>query len=244
MSLSAVLAYMIMNGADERLLITLLVIIGCGLIIGLINGLGIEFIGMPPLVMTLGMASIVSGTVFALAAGGSPHGQVAPLLLAIASGRLAGIRYLALVGLLMVLFVECLLRYTIYGKWLYLVGNNGRVAWLCGIPVRRVKVMTYTLSGILSSLAGLFLLGYAGTANLNLGGDYLLLTVASVVIGGTQLSGGEGTYVGTYAGSLMLILLTNVLYTFQVPQAMRDLVLGVVLLLSLVLYGRQMRLQE
>ena len=244
MSLTAVLSYRFCNGSDANIPIALLVIIAAGLIIGLINGLGIVLIGLPPLVMTLGMNAVVLGSVFASCAGGSPVGKTAPLLLHIASGRIAGIRYLAILGIVAIFVVEGILRYTKYGRQLYLVGSNRRAAKLSGIDVNKTVIVTYTLSGIFGALAGFFLLGYAGTANLDLGGGYMLLTVAAVIIGGTQLSGGEGTFVGSYVGAVLIVLLTTFLISIGVSQAIRDILMGIVLLMILSMYARSPKLRQ
>jgi len=244
MSLTAVTTYMVLNGNDSRIPLAILVAIALGTIIGFFNGIGIVFAGLPPLVMTLGMSAVVQGLVFASNAGGTPIGKASPLLLSIASGRLGPMRYLAIVGLLVIIIIELILSRTNYGKQLYLVGNNRSAARLCGIPINPLIIATYLVSGALSGIAGFFLLGYAGTANLDLGGSYTVLTIAAVVIGGTQLSGGEGGYLGTFIGSVLMVLLTTVLISVGVSAAVREILVGFFLMLTLFAYARAPKLRQ
>lgn len=245
MSLSAVASYMLLNGNDARIPLALIIISVVGSIIGFINGLGIVFAGLPPLIMTLGMSAVIQGIVFASNAGGTPIGKASPLLLKIASGRIFGpLRYLGIIGIIAVIVIELLLRKTKYGHQLYKIGNNRAAARLCGIPTNKIVLITYSLSGLLSALAGFFLLGYAGTANLDLGGSYTLLTIAAVVIGGTQLSGGEGGYIGTFIGAILLRLLTTVLVTVGLSDSVRNTLVGVFLMLTLLAYARAPKLRQ
>lgn len=244
MSLTAVVSYMVLNGNDGRIPLTILVIVLIGAAIGLINGSGVVFVGLPPLVMTLGISAVVQGLVFASNAGGTPIGKVSPLLLEISSGRLGPLRYLAIVGIIAVIVIEFILKRTKYGNQLYLVGNNREAARLCGLPVNYIILLTFVLSGILSAIAGLFLLGYAGTANLDLGSSYTLLTIAAVVIGGTQLSGGEGGFLGTFIGSILMMLLTTVLISVGVSDAIREILVGLFLMLTLIAYARAPKLRQ
>ena len=244
MSLSAVATYMILNGVDSMIPLAFGVVILLGAAVGIINGLGVVFVGLPPLVMTLGMATVVQGLVFASNAGGTPVGKVSPILLDIASGRLGPVRYLTIVGFVAIILIELLLKRTKYGHQLYLVGNNSEAAKLSGIPVKAIILLTYLLSGVLSGIAGFFLLGYAGTANLDLGGSYTMLTIAAVVIGGTQLSGGEGGFLGTFIGAVLMRLLTTVLVTVGLSDSVRNILVGVFLLVTLLAYARAPKLRQ
>lgn len=244
MSLTAVVTYMVLNGKDANIPLALILIVLIGAVIGFINGLGIVVVGLPPIVMTLGMSSVVQGMVLASNAGGTPVGKASPLLLEIGSGRFGPLRYLAIVGIIVVIIIEVVLQRSKYGHKLYLTGNNREAARLSGIGTKNLTIFTYLLSGVLSGLAGFILLGYAGTANLDLGGSYTTLTLAAVVIGGTQLSGGEGGYVGTFIGSVLMILLTTVLVSVGLSDSVREILVGVFLLLTLIAYARSPRLRQ
>ena len=137
-----------------------------------------------------------------------------------------------------------LLWRTAYGRRLFAVGTNRVTAQLSGVRVRRVVVLTYALSGLLAALGGVILLGYTQQVFLNLGNPYTLPSVAAVVVGGTLLAGGVGSYSGTMAGALVLTILTSLLTALDLPESVRLMVYGVTLLLLLSLYGRQKALRQ
>ena len=119
--------------------------------------------------------------------------------------------------------------------------NNSRRAWL---PVRAALALTYTLSGMLAALGGFLVLGFTGNVFLNLGDRYLFPSIAAVVVGGTVMAGGQGSYWGTMAGALVLTLITSLLTTLQLPEAFRLMILGLILLALLSVYGRQASLRQ
>ncbi len=243
MSLAAVLAYTQLQGSDANLPQALALVLAAGLVIGGLNGLGIVIFGLPPLVMTLGTMVVAQGITFASTQGGSPAGGTAPSLLALNSGFM-GIRWLTILALIFVVGVEVLLKTTKYGRLLFLIGSNRKAAELCGIPVRRYIAVTYTLSGILNAFSGMILLGYAGAANLDLGGSYTLPTVAAVVIGGTSLAGGVGSYAGTALGAITMVILTTVLLTVGASEAIRQVIMGALLLVLLLFSVRSPKLRQ
>ncbi|MFO7631046.1 MAG: ABC transporter permease, partial [Caldilinea sp.] len=130
------------------------------------------------------------------------------------------------------------------GKHLYGVGVNRETTRLSGVRVPLTVVATYTASGMLSAFGGFMLLGFTQNVFLNLGTPYLFPTVAAVVVGGTVLAGGKGSYWGTMAGALVLTLLTSLLTASQLPEAVRQIVLGTTLLILLSVYGRQRGLRQ
>lgn len=244
MSLTAVLAYATLEGQNANLAMGLLVVLLVGAAFGLLNGLGITLLGLPPLVMTLGTLIVAQGATFAYAQGGTPSGGVAPLLADLTSRNVAGIRWITFLAVAFVVAVELVLRRTRYGRMLYLIGSNRESARLAGIPINRYVTFTYVLSGMFGGFAGLMLLGYAGTANLNLGGDYLLLSIAAVVIGGTSLAGGTGSYLRTAVGSVTLMILTTFLLSVGISDAIRQVITGGLLLVLLLFNARSPKLRE
>lgn len=243
-TLSAILVFRIVNGENAMLLPALAVALAVGALVGLANGIGVTALGIPPLVMTLGMTGIVEGTILVVTEG-QLIGRAAPLLGRLVSqpllGPMPGIIFIwLLVGALMWLLLER----TSYGKRLFAVGVNRETARLSGVRVPLTVVATYTLSGLLSALGGALLLGFTQNVFLNLGRPYLFPSVAAVVVGGTVLAGGKGSYWGTMAGALVLTLLTSLLTASQLPEAVRQIVLGLTLLVLLSVYGRQRSLRQ
>jgi ribose transport system permease protein len=137
-----------------------------------------------------------------------------------------------------------LLERTNYGKRLFAVGVNRETARLSGVRVPLTVAATYILSGLLSALGGVLLLGFTQNVFLNLGRPFLFPSVAAVVVGGTVLAGGKGSYWGTMAGALVLTLLTSLLTASQLPEAVRQIFLGGTLLILLSVYGRQRALRQ
>ncbi len=244
MSLGAVLGSGLLQGSDSKILLTLVVLLAFGAFFGFLNGAGIWWMKIPPLVMTLAMASVVDGfTLFV--SQGRPFGASSPFILAIGGGRIfVFLRWLVVLAIGFVVFFTFLFNRTRYGKQLFLMGNNRTAAELNGIRVRNVVLGTYVLAGMMYSLAGLFLLSAVGTAQMQMGTQYTLLSVAAVVLGGTQLTGGKGTYLGTALGSIVLVTLSSVLITIGMASGVRLIITGIVLVCILSVYSRQPRLRQ
>jgi ribose transport system permease protein len=244
MSLAAVVAYIALGGQDANLPRTFGLVLAVGAVFGLMNGIGVALIRLPPLIMTLASLVIAQGTVFLSTQGGSPAGGTAPILLALATNRTWGIRWIVFVAAGFVVAVEAILRRSRFGRMLFLVGSNRKAAEVSGLRVLRYVFATYFLAGIFNGIAGLVLLGYAGTANLDLGAGYLLPSIASVVIGGTSLAGGKGGYVYSAAGAVTLILLTTFLLAAGMSEALRQLITGLILLVLLAFNARSPGLRQ
>lgn len=243
-TLGAIVVFRIGAGDSGAALLALVVALGVGLLLGTLNGLGITALGIPPLVMTLGMAGVVQGVILVYT-GGRLEGDAAPWLTGLVSGSLFfGIPGVVLLWLALGGVMWLLLRRTGYGRRLFAVGVNRATARLSGVRVPRVVVATYALSGMLAALGGVVLLGYTEQVFLNLGNPYTLPSVAAVVVGGTLLAGGVGSYFGTMAGALLLTLLTSLLTALELPESARLIVYGATLLLLLSLYGRQKALRQ
>lgn len=238
-SLGAIFGGVFSLGSNSHIIpaLALLVVIGGG--IGLINGLGIRLISIPPLVMTLGMASVVDGLVLAYTQG-QPGGGAPPILVSLGSGHLVpGVRWLAICGLAVVVIGSFILNRSRYGQQLKLAGSNAKAALLVGINVRTIVLTSYVIAGICSAIAGYMLLGFAGSSDLGIGSSYTLLSIAAVVIGGTQLSGGEGSFLGAALGSVALMILTNVLVALRLNNGAREFFEGLVLVVILVSYTQR-----
>jgi ribose transport system permease protein len=244
MSMGAVIGSGALAGADVNIpwAIFVLVVVGAGF--GIMNGSGIWWVGVPPLVMTLAMGSVVDGFTMAVCKG-RPFGAASPILLAIGGDRLFGpIRWLLIVAIISIIIVELILRKSQYGSALFLSGNNRIAAKICGIRVRNIVLVTYVIAGVIGSIAGLFLLSSVGTAQMQMGAQFTMLSIAAVVLGGTQLTGGKGSYIGTALGAVVLVALTNVLITIGMAPGTRLLITGIVLIMILLFYSRSPKLRQ
>jgi len=244
MSFGAVLASGLLQGSNANITRTLVVLLAFGALFGFLNGAGIWWIKIPPLVMTLAMASVVDGLTLFFSKG-RPFGSPSPFVLAIGGGRIFEfLRWLVVIAVAFVILFTFIYRKTRYGKKLFLMGNNSVAADLNGINVRNIVLSTYIFAGMMYSLAGFFLLASVGTAQMQMGTQYTLLSVAAVVLGGTRLTGGKGTYVGTALGSIVLVTLSSVLITIGMATGVRFIITGIVLVGILSVYSRQPKLRQ
>ncbi len=242
LNLAAVVATSIANGKNELLIPAVVIALLLGLLVGLINGIGVAYIRIPSMVLTLGTNTILMG-ILVIYTGAAPQFQTTPELLTTVSTEVLWglIPLAALVWLSVSIFIMILLHRSSLGRKIYAVGNNQVAAYLSGIRVPRVVVCVFMLSGVLNALAGLLIAGNAGRSfnEMDFAGKvFLLPAIAAVVIGGTSILGGSGKYIGTIGGVVMIRLLDSGLSIMQVSPAARNIIFGLVILLMLVLYGR------
>jgi ribose transport system permease protein len=243
-TLGAILVFRYVDGQNSRVIPALAIALSVGAGIGLVNGLGITYLGIPPLVMTLGMAGVVQGLILVVTQG-EMMGDPAPIMSRLISEPLVlNIPGVVVIWLILGGLMWLLLQRTRYGKQLFAIGVNRRTSRFSGVRVPLMVVATYALSGMLAALGGFMVLGFTGSVFLNLGDRYLFPSIAAVVVGGTVLAGGEGSYFGTMSGALVLTLITSLLTAVQLPEAARLIVLGVILLVLISIYGRQRRLRQ
>ena len=218
--------------------------LGSASLVGFINGVGVAYLRIPSLVMTLGMNAVLAGVTLVYT-NGSPQGEAPDISRELAVGKLGGVIPWALIfWAVFSAALIFLLRQTVYGKRLYAIGNNVRAAYLSGVPVRRVLVTTYTLCGLCAGLGGVMLTGYSQQSYLGMGDLFVLPAIAAVVIGGTSILGGSGGYSGTIAGAITVVLLQNVLQIVGINPAGQQILYGLIILLMLFVYGRNARVQE
>jgi len=131
-----------------------------------------------------------------------------------------------------------ILQRTPLGRYIYAIGNKEAAAYLAGVDTRRVTVICFMLCGLAAALAGVLLAGYSTKAYQAMGDAYLLPSIAAVVIGGTNILGGRGRYLGTLVGVVLIVLLNSVLSIMAMPEAGRQVIYGLVIILMLLVYGR------
>lgn len=237
-SLTVCMAAQIMMGENANMLLASLVVIGVGFGLGCVSGAGISFFGMPPLVMTLAMGSVIQGLTL-LYTGGQPKGGAADLLKNLSAGRSADIPHIVIVWVVIAAAAIILLSKTKWARLLYGIGENDLTARLSGARTSVIRMVVYGLSGAIAAVAGLFLLGYTGTAYLDIGSRYVMPSVAAVVIGGVSMAGGKGKYAGVIAGAIVLTTLSSILVTLNTGEGGRQIVYGMVLLILLGMYARR-----
>lgn len=238
-TLTAIVTYSVAAGQNGNVLPALLAALVAGTLIGLVNGLGVMYLRVAPLVMTLGMAGVVTGLIIVITQG-RVSGAVAPIMTqVIARPVFLGIPGAIPIWIVFGVLLWLLLQRTAYGKQLFAIGTNRITARLSGVNVSAVVVGTYALAGLLAGLAGFLVVGNTGVVHIRIGDPFLFPSIAAVAVGGTLLAGGKGSYWGTMAGALVLTLITSLLTTMQMPESVRRLVLGATLLIMISIYGRQ-----
>lgn len=221
------------NGQDAPLIHALPLVLGAGALAGLVNGIGVALLGLSPIVMTLAMNGILQGLAL-LYSQGTPAGYSAPLMRWFMTGKLAGVTPVVFLVILFVALSMALLSRTPFGRRVYGIGNGERVAMLSGINVNATLIGVYMLSGFCAALAGCLLTGFSGQASLGMGDEYLLPSIAVVVVGGTLITGGRGSYAGMVGGVLLLTALQTLLAGTTLPYAMRTILFGLVVLGAVV----------
>ncbi|MCG6902562.1 MAG: ABC transporter permease [Rhodobacter sp.] len=224
----------------------------CGACIGLINGLGVAYLRAPAMIFTLGMNAVAQGLMVWHTGGFAPQDRATPLMRELAVGQLVtGIPNPLLIWAVLGIATMFLLNRTSLGRKIYAIGNQERAVFLSGVDTRRVLLFCFVFSGACAAATGTLLAGWANRSYQAMGDPYLLPTIAAIILGGTNVLGGRGKYVGTVAGVILITILQSMLSVVQ-PQrffadlgldlpadTFRQVVFGVVIIAMLLLYGRQ-----
>lgn len=209
-----------------------------GLLVGLFNGFGVAYLRIPSMIFTLGVDSVMRGLMVAHTGGFSPVTESTPLMRYLAADRILGVPVAIFVWAGVSIVIAAILSRTAFGKSIYATGNREAAAYLSGIRTRWVIVGAFVISGLCAALAGVLLAGYSAKAYQGMGNAYLLPSIAAVVIGGTHILGGRGRYIGTVVGVILIVLLNSVLSIMQMPEAGRQIIYGLVIIVMLLVYGR------
>lgn len=237
-TITGVVCAALMDGSNAHFASAIVASCAVGLVAGLFNGAGVAYLKINPMVMTLGTTSIVQGIAL-LYTNGAPKGSSGPLLSRIATERMFGVvPYVLLVWAAISAVLIFLQHRTVWGRRLYALGNSPRAAFFSGVKVKPMLVSLYVASGLCSALAGVLLTGYTRTSYLNIGDPYQMNSITAVVIGGASILGGSGSYIGTIAGCILIVLIQSLLPIMAVPEAGRRIISGVLILALLLLYGR------
>ena len=206
--------------------------VGSGL--GVFNGFMITKFKVPPFVATLAMLTIARGLTM-LWTGGYPITGLNPSFAFLGTGWFLGIPMPVWISAVIVSIAIIITNYTQLGRYIYAIGSNESAARLSGIKIKNVKVWVYTIAGALSAIGGLIVTARLDSAQPNAGLSYELDSIAAVVIGGTSLSGGRGTILGTVQGALIIGVLNNGLVLLNVSPFWQQVVKGMVILVAVIL---------
>ena len=235
--LASAVAMKVMGGNDALVIVGLLAALAAGAAIGAANYLLIRALRIPPIIATLSASFIIQS--IDISYGRGLQIKPPPGFADFTNLQFAGIPILAVATVLFTLGAGVVLHRMIYGRSVLAIGQNMRAAWLAGINVGRIRAMTYILSGTLGGLNGALLAGYFRGANVDIGNEYLLASIAVVVIGGTSVAGGKANVPGVWGAALFLVLLLTMLNTFGVSAGVRLLVTGLVIVGVITAAGGQ-----
>ena len=237
LAVSSMLTARLITVHSENALLAVICGLSFGLLLGVTNGLVITRFKINPFITTLGMLSIGRGLTYLLATG--VKGSVASnipmkneFIILLGSGYLGPVPFSVVLLLLLLILATLFLKHTVPGRYIYAVGSNERSARLSGVPVNKVRVFVYAISGFFCALAGIILTGRLSTAATNIGVGNELDVIAAVVIGGASLQGGEGSVTGAIIGATIMAVVRNAFVLLHIPNHFQTITIGVVIVLA------------
>jgi len=243
MALCAVMSGVMIVNLDIPLLLGVLGTILFGGLLGLINGVNVALLKIPPFIATLAMMLVAQGLALVLSHSTPIYFNDIPAYSKISRGNLIPDFPNAVIILAVVAVIAgVLLNKSTLGRYTYSIGSNEDATALSGIDVRKWKIIVYTFAGLFTGLAGLMISARLGSAQPATGMGYELQAIAAVVIGGTSLAGGKGSIVGTVIGALIISVLNNGLQIMSIPQEWQNVILGCVILVAV--YADMVRKKE
>jgi ribose transport system permease protein len=213
-------------------------------IVGAVIGIVVATTDFPAFIVTLAVGSIVSSLLLG-ASGSSPAEQSPDSLAKIFSGAWTFLRIpIAIWSFLAVILLGLAVQHgTMFGRYVYAIGNSPRAAQVAGVPIRRTLVLTYVAAAISYGVAGVMLLGYGSSADLNVGLPWLLPSITVVIVGGSSMKGGSGSYVATVGGVLLLTILGADISALGLSEGFKQALYGIIIVLAL-LGGRLGRVRD
>ncbi|RWB71989.1 MAG: ABC transporter permease [Mesorhizobium sp.] len=225
--LASAVAMKVMGGSDSMIVVGLLAALACGAAIGAINYLLIWALRIPPIIATLSASFVIQSV--DISYGRGLQIKPPPGFADFTNWQVLGIPVLAMLTVLFTIGAALALQRMIFGRSVLAIGQNIRAAWLAGVHVGRIRFLTYTLCGALGGIDGALLAGYFRGANVDIGNEYLLASIAVVVIGGTSVAGGKANVPGVWGAGLFLVLLLTMLNTFGVSAGVRLVLTGLII---------------
>lgn len=231
---STTLALYVENGG--QLWLGTVFALGIAAVIGILNGLSVALLKIPAFIATLAIGTIVNSLMVNVTRGRkSPRAPEKLFELFGGATRPFGVPLNAWVALLVIVVGIALDRRTTFGRYVRLLGSSAATAAIAGVPSKRIGILAYAASSFAAGVAAVLLLGFSGNATLSLGNEWLLPSIAAVLLGGTAIGSGRGSYAGTAAGAVLLGLVSIVLSAAGYQTGWTSVLFGGVVLSSLVL---------
>lgn len=232
MTFSAVMTGVFITSWKGPVILGVIVGILAGAVCGFINGLAISKMKLPPFIATLGMMMITKGLSLVISGTKPVYFTDTPSFNQIAMANVLGIPMAVIIMFGVAVIASIVLTKTVFGRYNFALGSNEEAARLSGINVDGWKIAIYTVTGLFAGLAGVLMASRLNSAQPSLGFGYEMDAIAAAVVGGTSLSGGEGSILGTIIGAFIMTVLTNGLRILSVPQEWQTVVSGVILMLA------------
>ncbi|MDR1733099.1 MAG: ABC transporter permease [Synergistaceae bacterium] len=236
-ALAGLIAMKTMNEVNANILMGFAAGIAAGAVIGVVNYILIRLILMPPMIATLSSSFIVRTLSIVFFRGL----QIKPptALARFANAKIAGAPVIFLIVLCVAALMAAVLARSRYGRSIHAIGQNMRAAWLSNISVMRVKLLTYMLCGIFAAATGVLLSGFIGGATLDMGDEYMMYSIAVVVLGGSSIAGGDSNVSGIVGASLFLYLLVNLLNIMGLGISLRNIITGLIIIAIIFIGGER-----
>jgi ribose transport system permease protein len=225
-------------GSSDGWYLLPLILLICGLV-GICNGIGVVWLKIPPFIMTMASSIILASAVLGYTRG-TPRGGSPEVLTDLMRANFFGLRAVIWFMVLFILIAWLVQARSAFGRHLNAVGSNPEAARIAGVPVQRTIVSVYAISAMCGGFAGMMLVGYANGATLRMGDSYLLPSIAAVVIGGSSILGGRGSFLGTVGGAILLTTLGMVISALGIDHGWRRVIEGGIIVLALVLLREQL----
>ncbi|GLR54358.1 ABC transporter permease [Shinella yambaruensis] len=239
-TVTAILLPLISPAADPTGLVGIVLALALATGIGLLNGAGAAYLRVPPIIMTLAMATFLQG-LLVIVAGGSAVTVSNPAVILLGQARPLGIPAGILLWIVVSVVVLLIIHRMPLGARFLALGANPLAARLSGVSVARNTLLLYALSGFFAGLAGILVLGMNRQGYVGIGDPYLLMSIAAVVLGGTSILGGRGTYAGTIPGAILLVTTTALITVVNASPGWRSIMFGSLILALLLISGREAR---
>ena len=238
-TLAGVVAMKVMDSDSARMLLGIAAALGASVLVGTFNYALIRLLRIPPIIATLSSSFLILST--AISCGRGIRIKPPLPLSDFATTRLLGVPLAAILVLAVSGLIALILRRTVYGRSVLAVGQNMRAAWLAGLNVDRTRFATYVLSATLAGVCGIMLSGFSGGAALNMGEEFLLASIAVVVIGGTSVAGGRANVPGIWGAALFMYLLVTMLNIFGAGAGVRLIMTGLIIIAVITIAGGEQR---
>jgi len=235
LSFLAVVFAAIAGDTAGTLLLAMAAVVALGILIGALNGAITAYIGVHPLITTLGTSTILAGC--ALLITRQPSGSVPLFFEDFMYGRIGILPHGMMAVIALYLLVGFMLWRTTFGTRIYAIGDNEAAAAISGLPVQRTKIAIYALSGLLCAVAAMYMTGRFGVGDPRAGVGFDLRSITPVIVGGTLLAGGKGGVLGTALAVILLALLSNVLNFMNVSSFYQWIAEGLIIIAAVSLFA-------